>query len=291
MEFLNKKQKENLREFNFKLHNTKFYGQMFEPAKVEAILLVVHGMGEHIGRYGTHFAKAFNNKNIAVVGFDQFGHGKTEGKRGHTPGYDANLDSIDKMLEEIKDYYGDKIPVFLYGHSMGGNLVANYVLRRQSNIKGALISSPMLRLAFDPPAWKMKVGGWLRNIYPTFTESSGLDLEAISRDKAARDKYAKDPLVHDKVTINYTLPFFDAGEWAIINAGILNKKVFIFHGTGDRITDHKATADYAMAADKNATLKLYEGGYHELHNDLCKEEVLKDMTDWIETFLYDSFML
>lgn len=291
MEFLNKKPKANHREFNFQLHDTKFYGQLCQPEKVEAVLLVVHGMGEHCGRYATHFATAFNNKNIAVVGYDQFGHGKTIGKRGHTPGYDANLDSIDKMLEEIKEYYGAEVPVFLYGHSMGGNLVANYVLRRQSDIKGAIISSPMLRLAFNPPAWKLKVGGWLRNIYPSFTESSGLELEAISRDKEEQKKYAKDPLVHDKVTINYTLPFFEAGEWAIRNAGILNKKVFIFHGTGDRITDYKATEEYALASEGHAQLKLYEGGYHELHNDICKDEVLKDMTNWIETFLYDDFML
>lgn len=291
MEFLNKKPEANYIEFNFNLHDTKFYGQLCQPAKVEAILLVVHGMGEHCGRYGSHFATAFNNKNIAVVGYDQFGHGKTEGKRGHTPGYNANLDTIDKMLEEIKEYFGDKIPVFLYGHSMGGNLVANYVLRRQSDIKGAIISSPMLRLAFSPPAWKMKVGGWLRNIYPTFTEKTGLELEAISRDKEEQKKYANDPLVHDQITINYSLPFFEAGEWAMRNAGILNKKVFIFHGTGDRITDYKATKEYAMAAGDNAKLKLYEGGFHELHNDLCKEEVLKDMTNWVESFLYDDFML
>ena len=188
------------------------------------------------------------------------------------------------MLAEIKDYYGDEISVFLYGHSMGGNLVANYVLRRQSSIKGAIISSPMLRLAFDPPAWKMKVGGWLRNIYPSFTEKSGIELAAITRDKVEQEKYATDPLIHDKVTINYTLPFFDAGEWAIRNAGILNKKVFIFHGTGDRITDHNASKEYALTAEGNATLKLYEGGYHELHNDICKEDVLKDMTNWIESF-------
>ncbi len=290
MEFLNKKPKANHREYHIDINNTKFYGQLWQPGKVEAVLLVVHGMGEHGGRYGTHFAKAFNDKNIAVVTFDQYGHGKTEGKRGHTPGYDYNLDAIDKMLEEIKEFYGD-IPTFLYGHSMGGNLVANYVLRRQSDIKGAIISSPMLRLAFSPPAWKLKVGGFLRNIYPKFTESTGLEVDAISRDKKEVAKYVKDPLNHDKITINYSLPFFEAGEWAITNSGILNKKIFIFHGTGDRITDYKATKLYAENAGDNAKLKLYEGGYHELHNDICRDEVLKDMTDWIETFLYDSFML
>ena len=291
MEFLNKKPKGSRREYTFEMHNTKFYGQLWEPGDVEAVLLVVHGMGEHGGRYGTHFAKAFNKKNIAVVTFDQFGHGETDGKRGHTPGYDANLEVIDFMLNDIEDFYGKETPVFLYGHSMGGNLVANHILRRQSNIKGAILSSPMLRLAFNPPAWKLKVGGLLRNVYPKFTEKTGLDVTAISRDKKEVEKYKKDLLIHDEISINYSLPFFEAGEWAIRNVGILNKKVFIFHGTGDKITDYKASKDFAMASEGRATLKLYEGGYHELHNDICKEEVLKDMTNWIESFLYTSFRL
>lgn len=280
----------NHNTFNFKLENTNFFAQNWTPEKTEAVLLLVHGMGEHSDRYAGFFVDSFLKKNIAVVAFDQFGHGRTEGKRGHTPGYNSNLDSIDLMLSKCKELYGD-LPTFLYGHSMGGNLVANHILRRQSNITGAIISSPMLRLAFNPPAWKLKVGGLLKNVYPSFTESSGLEVNDISRDPKEVKKYKEDVLVHDKVTINYTLPFFEAGEWAITNAGILNKKVFIFHGTGDLITDHKATKAYAENAGKNATLKLYEGGFHELHNDICKEEVLTDMVNWIESFLYTSFRL
>lgn len=292
MEFTNKKPEKVIthKEFNFKLESTNFYGQYWKPEKTEAVVLLVHGMGEHSDRYAGFFVNYFVEKNIAVLAFDQFGHGKTEGKRGHTPGYNYNLDSIDLMLKKCSEVFGE-IPTFLYGHSMGGNLVANHVLRRQSNIAGAIISSPLLRLAFTPPAWKLKMGGLLRNIYPSFTEATGLNVNDISRDPAEVKKYKDDILVHDKVTINYSLPFFEAGEWAVRNAGNLNKKILIFHGTGDKITDHLATKDYAGNAGKNATFKLYEGGYHELHNDLCKEEVLKDMVNWIESFLYDNFML
>lgn len=292
MEFTNKKPKPIIshQEFHLNLENTKFYGQYWQPEKIEAVLLLVHGMGEHSDRYAGFFAHSFLNKNIAVVAFDQFGHGHTEGKRGHTPSYNSNLDSIDMMLAKCKELFGDA-PTFLYGHSMGGNLVANHVLRRQSAIAGAIISSPMLRLAFTPPAWKMKVGSLLRNIYPSFTESTGLNADHISRDPAEVKKYQEDVLVHDLVTINYSLPFFEAGEWAIRNAGNLNKKIMIFHGTGDKITDYMGTKAYAENAGEKATFKLYEGGYHELHNDLCKEEVLKDMVNWVESFLYDTFML
>lgn len=269
-------------EFSFMLAETKFYAQYWQAETTEAVILLVHGMGEHSDRYSGFFVDRFLEKNISVVAFDQFGHGRTEGKKGHTPGYDYNLDSIDFMLNKCKELFAGK-PCFLYGHSMGGNLVATHILKRKSEIAGALLSSPMLRLAFTPPSWKLKVGALLRNIYPSFTEATGLNVNDISRDAEEVRKYKEDILVHDKVTINYSIPFFEAGEWALQNAGKLDKKLFIFHGTGDKITDFKATKTYAEKAGSNAKLKLYEGGYHELHNDLCKKEVLEDMTAWIKS--------
>lgn len=280
----------NHQTFHFNLENTQFFAQYWQPLKTEAILVLVHGMGEHSSRYAGFFVDSFCKHNIAVVAFDQFGHGKTEGKRGHTPSYQANLDSITKIISLSNEKLGD-LPTFLYGHSMGGNLVANYVLRTHSTIIGAVISSPMLRLAFTPPAWKLKVGQYLRNIYPTFTEKTGLEVSAISKDSAEVKKYENDPLVHDKITINYSLPFFEAGEWAIKNANTINKKVFVFHGSADRITDANASKEFADNCGELATFKLYEDGYHELHNDTCKEEVLLDVINWIESFLYTSFRI
>ena len=277
-------------EFNFRFYNENFYGQSWSPKEIEAVIIITHGMGEHCGRYGGHFAEAFLKKNIAVFTIDLFGHGKTTGKRGDTPGFNETLDSLDEMLSITKDKFGN-IPTFLFGHSLGGNLVGNFILRRQSDITAAIMSSPMLRLAFVPPAWKMKVGGLLRNIYPKFTETINLEYSALSRDLKEVEKYKADPLNHNQITINYSLPFFEAGEWAIRNAGILNKPVYIYHGTKDRITDMQGSIDYAEVAGDMATFKLYEGGYHELHNDICKDEVLSDLTNWVESFLYTSFRL
>lgn len=271
-------------EFNFEIANTKLYGQLWKPQDTKAILLVVHGMGEHSGRYSTHFAQNFLKENIAVISFDQFGHGKTQGKKGHTPGYKYNLDTIDQCQEIARKEIGN-FPLFIYGHSMGGNLVANYILRRDSDYVASIISSPMLRIAFTPPAWKLKVGALLQNIYPAFTEKTGLNANDISRNSEAVKKYINDPLVHDKVSINYSLPFFEAGEWAIANAQQLNKPTFIVHGTGDAITDHKASIQFAENAGEKAKIKLYEDGFHELHNDSCSKEELADILQFIQSFL------
>lgn len=271
-------------EFTFKVANIELYGQLWKPKDIKAILLVVHGMGEHSGRYRTHFAQKFLKANIAIISFDQFGHGKTQGKKGHTPGYSYNLDTIDQCKKIARKEIGN-FPLFIYGHSMGGNLVANYILKKDNDYIASIISSPMLRLAFTPPAWKLKVGALLQNIYPAFTEKTGLNANHISRNNEAVKKYINDPLIHDKISINYSLPFFKAGEWAITNAKQLNKPTFIVHGTGDNITDHKASIQFAKNAGDKAKIKLYKDAFHELHNDLCSKEELTDILQFIQSFL------
>ena len=125
------------------------YAAEWEPAdegRPRGVIALVHGMGEHVGRY-RHVAEMFTEAGYAVIGFDQVGHGRTEGKRGHTKSYPALLDGIDAMLAEAKKRFPGA-PIFLYGHSMGGNVTLNYVLRRKPGIVGAIVTGPWLRLAF-----------------------------------------------------------------------------------------------------------------------------------------------
>lgn len=270
------------KKLSWNIHQTDFFGQYWLVDNAKGIVAIVHGMGEHSTRYGAFFAPALNEAGFSVIAFDHFGHGKTKGKRGHCPSYEAVLDSVDELIEQATNISAD-VPVFLYGHSMGGNVVANYVLKRENHkLKGAIISSPMLELAFEPPAWKLFAGKIMKNIYPAFSESTGLDPQAISKDKKAVEKYLADPLVHDKITVNFSLPFFDAADWAIENAKQLKTPTLIYHGTGDQITSHKGSEKFAKNAPQEfITFKLIDGGYHELHNDPEKANLLKMIIDWL----------
>ncbi|MCD8440375.1 alpha/beta hydrolase [Tenacibaculum finnmarkense] len=277
-------------EFHFKYHNTNFFGQFWQPKNpnsVKAVVIIVHGMGEHSGRYQS-VAKNLTDANFGVIAFDHFGHGKTTGKRGHNPGFDAVLTSISQLIEKASAVFGDK-PQFLYGHSMGGNAVINYALRKEfiqknKNLIGVIATSPMLKLAFNPPAWKLKLGKIMQKIAPSITLSNELDISDISRDEVEVQKYLDDPLVHDKISPNFSLSFIDAGKWAIDNAQLLQIPMFVLHGTADKIIDYKGSQEFANAT-KNANLKLYKGAYHELQHDLCKDEMLKDVIHWLENQL------
>ncbi|MEN8124797.1 MAG: lysophospholipase [Bacteroidota bacterium] len=266
-------------EFNFNLNQTKLYGQYFEPKTVNAVVVLVHGMGEHSSRYKKYVIPELNKISVAVVTFDHFGHGKTEGKRGHNPGYDAVLNSISYVLEKSKELFGEK-PTLLYGHSMGGNAVINYTLRRKNDFKGVIATSPFLRLSFEPPKWKLNIAKALLKIYPSFIMDSGLDVNAISRDKKAVEAYINDPLNHDKVSPNFSIPFIESGKWAIENAQKLNVPMLLMHGTGDQLTSYKASQEFAKNS-KNVDLKLFENAYHELHNDIIKEDAVGEIINWI----------
>ena len=267
-------------EFNFNLYNTEFYGQYWQPETYKAAIILVHGMGEHATRYTDYVIPTLTENGYAVIAFDQFGHGKTSGKRGHCPSFEAVLESVEKVTEKAVEVFGT-IPLFLYGHSMGGNVVVNYALRKEHSFAGVIATSPFLRLALKPPAIKLFMGKILQKIAPSITMGNELDTNDISRDKVAVQKYINDPLVHDQISPNYSITFIKTGKWAIENANTLKTSMFLLHGTGDKIIDYKGTQEFASQT-KKATLKLYENGYHELHNDLCKEEMMTDALAWLK---------
>ncbi|MGY0408930.1 MAG: alpha/beta hydrolase, partial [Polaribacter sp.] len=252
--------------------------QYYQPKTVKAVIIIAHGMGGHSGRY-KHVAKKLVENNFAMVSFDHFGHGKTSGKRGHNPNYEAVLKSISIIIEKTTTLFPKK-PIFLYGHSMGGNVVINYVLRKNNALKGVIATSPFLKLAFQPPKWKLFFGKILQKIAPAITLGNEINTAHLSRNKNEEKEYINDILVHDKISPNFSITFIKTGKWAIENANKLKIPLFILHGTEDKIIDHKASIAFANNT-KNATLKLYEGGYHELHNDLCKEEMLTDVVNWL----------
>lgn len=268
-------------EFDFKIHKTTFFGQYFQPETTNGIVILVHGMGEHSTRYVDFVIPKLNAHNLAVITYDQFGHGKTKGKRGHNPGYNYLLDTIDFIAKKAINIFGNK-PLFLYGHSMGGNVVLNYAIKRKHILKGVIATSPLLGLAFQPPKWKLTAGRLLGKIIPSITLPSELDTTAISRDTTEVEKYINDPLIHDKISPNYSIAVFDAGDWAIEHASQLTAPTLVVHGTGDKITDYKASEQFVKNSHQKAEIKLFEGGYHELHNDFEKELLVSTLIQWIQ---------
>lgn len=265
--------------YHFFCHNKRLFGQYWHNENPKAAIVLVHGMGEHSGRYSGSLVPELVDAGFAVFAFDLFGHGHSEGKRGCCPSYKAILDALEAVCQKKTEVFPD-IDVFLYGHSLGGNLVLNYAMKRSLNISGLIISSPYLKLAFDPPSWKLMLGKLCYYLYPKLTLPSGVDPKYISRDEVEIEKYKDDPLVHNKISPTYTFPFINNGQWIIENPTRLHHNTLLFHGSADYITSHWASKAFAKQSN-NITFKLFKGGYHELHNDLEKEILYRTVIDWV----------
>ena len=259
----------------------QYYEQPVENPR--AIICLVHGMGEYMGRYA-HVADYFNARGWGVLGFDQRGHGLSGGKRGHTPSYALLLESLEQLIQTAAVKY-PRVPLVLYGHSMGGNLVLNYAIRNGAGIKAVVGSSPYLRLAFVPPKWKVTLANVMGSLLPGLQQPTGLDTAMLSHDPAVIKAYEADKLVHDKISISYYLGIEESGPWAIEHAAELKVPALVFHGTGDQITSHKATWEFAEKSNGKAELKLWDGLYHETHNEPEQGQVLAFAADWIARHL------
>jgi alpha-beta hydrolase superfamily lysophospholipase len=163
---------------------------------------------------------------------------------------------------------------------MGGNLVANYLLRRQPKIIGAILSSPYFQLAFQPSKITLFIGKLMKGIFPALSLSSGLDSSAISRDASVVKKYNEDPLVHDKVSAKMGIEMIETGQWAIDNAEKLSVPTLIYHGTADRLTSFAGSKLFAEKVGKLATFVPFEDLFHETHNEPEKEDVFKMILQW-----------
>ncbi len=270
----------DMTEFTFEAFETNIWGNYRQAESEMGIAVLVHGFGEHSERYSNSVIPMLMNAGLSVVTYDNIGHGKSGGKRGHCPKYEALLDILEQVVAKAQELDPD-LPLFLYGHSMGGNLVLNYVLKRDIKLVGVVATSPYLRLAFQPPKWKMVLGKLMLKMNPSMTLPAGLDPRGISRIPEEVEKYKNDPLVHDKVSPMFSFPIMDAGEWAVQNANQLQVDTLLLHGAADPIIDPEGTKEFHKNSDKT-TLELFEGGYHELHNDSCKAEMLQTISDWLK---------
>ena len=259
-----------------------FYFQGWQPdTPPKAVVCLVHGLGEHSGRYA-HVAAALNDAGYTLLGFDLRGHGKSGGPRGHTPSYDALMDDIGRLLDEATQRYPGK-PQFLYGHSLGGNLVLNYALRRKPSINGVIATSPAIRMATPPPGSQITLAKIMNRIRPAMQMANGLALDGLARDPEVIRAYTNDPLVHNKISVHLALEMLQAGEWALAHAAEFPLPLLLVHGTADKLTSAPASQEFAAKVPAGrCTLKLWEGFYHETHNEPEKAEVLAFMIDWLQ---------
>jgi len=258
----------------------KIYAQKWEAGKkARAGILLIHGLGEHSCRY-KEWATELVTQGYSVLTFDFRGHGKSSGKRGAVATYKTYIKDIEKLIEQGKKHFKN-IPIFLYGHSLGGNLVVNYVISRRTAFDGIILSSPWFELTNPPSKLKVFITGIIGRIIPGIVVSSGLNPNDMSRILKEVHQYSNDPLIHNKISFKFFREAFEKGKIAKRSMYKINIPMLVFHGSKDNITSCKATREFVSNASNKTTYVEIENGFHELHNDLAREKVFDSIISWL----------
>lgn len=244
------------------------------------VVCIVHGMGEHGGRYAA-VAEVLVRAGHAVYAVDQRGHGLTPGKRGHAP-------SAERLALDAARFAGmagarhPGLPLFLYGHSMGGNVALSCAIRCKPPLAGLILTSPWLRLAFDPPPGKLRIGRIAAFIWPSLTMKSGVG-RALHRNPERAEADRADPLQHNRISAAMFFSMRDEGERSLRLAKTeLNVPVLLMHGTDDTVTSFAASRELAETLRERCEFVVWEDGWHELHHDVERVEVLSRIVEWMD---------
>jgi acylglycerol lipase len=254
-----------------------------------AVVLFVHGSGEHCQRY-RHVAQFFNKHRISCVAYDLRGHGLSGGERGFSPHIDALLDDLQCVIKHIRDPDGLHLsmPIVIYAHGTGWVVCLTYIMRRPDrplDCQAFILSTPSVCLKVRPTAVMLFVSRAFANLSPHFRlPVAGNYTNEYTNDPDIVKQYRNDPLVHDRWPARTLSLYLEVGyllETAIVNFSV---PVLIQHGVNDTITPIEVIRTWAntrvKAVDK--TFKEWTDHFHELHNDLGKQDVFDHVLDWIQ---------
>ena len=266
-------------DFKGEIPHYKLFGRSWKASNQKAVVCIIHGFGEHVGRYA-HVADFLVQNGISCYAIDLPGHGKSSGKRGFIRSLQDFILAIDYVYEKALDENPD-IPVFLYGHSMGGGIVLRYLLLTSIPPAGALITSPWLRLQKNPNALAIVLGRIALNFGFNPVRETKLDPKDLSRDLETGKAYEADELVHHQASLRLYFDLSDNGTHLMHKEFDFRTPVLLAHGTADKITQYEASTKLAEKHQKQIEFKSWPDLRHETHNELNKYEVLRFYTQWI----------
>jgi alpha-beta hydrolase superfamily lysophospholipase len=258
----------------------EIFFQSWTVPSPRGVLVIVHGVGEHSGRYG-NIINELKGSKISIYALDHRGHGRSSGKHGHVDSFMDYVYDLKLFIDYIKEDAGN-MPLILHGHSMGGIIACKYALTYTEDLAGLALSSPAFRPVVDVPSWKTGLAGMLSRYAPSFTMATGLEAKDLSHDDDVVEAYENDPLVHDKVSSKWYMEFTKTCEECLNRALELRVPLLVFHGRNDRIVDSRASETFCRNSSSiNKECHIIDGFYHETMNELEKGKVLPIVSRWL----------
>lgn len=251
--------------------------------EASAVVLISHGVGEHIGRYG-HVAARLVADGYAVYGLDHRGHGKSDGiPRAYFDNFDQPVNDLKQYLDQVKTAQPGK-KIYLYGHSLGSLIALVFTLRYQSELAGLITSGATLAVEASQPGFLIAMAGVLNSVIPK-TAITPLPTSYLSHDPVQVEAYETDPLnYHGNVRVRIGHLIVQNSRMVKARASEITLPLLVLHGAEDKICPPAGSEIlYRGASSKDKTLKLYPGLFHEIHNETAAEQkiVLDDIAAWL----------
>jgi len=269
-----------------KSNKKKLHGKLRIPnGAMNALVIMVHGLGEHSGCYDI-WAEKFMRQSVGFLTFDLRGHGNSPGIRGHTSVRSIKND-LQTIIKNMHEKYPD-IPLVLFGHSMGGQIVLGYALDHHVKIQGVIASSPWLQLVHPPSSLLLRLARWVSHIVPCLTVRTGIRADQLSPNSAATKSTKKDPLLHKKISVRLFSDLWKNGGMLLRNRQQINMPILLMHGTDDSLTSFQAGKSFAQNAGKSATFKSWDGMRHDLLNNDDSEYVFQYVIKWLTNNIIEN---
>jgi alpha-beta hydrolase superfamily lysophospholipase len=251
------------------------------PDRASRVLLVVHGFGEHSGRY-EELAEWFAKRGCAVHALDHRGHGRSGGPRTHVDRFATLLDDLAAFHALVRDEHPG-LPIILLAHSMGGLIALAYLAERRPVVSGAIVSGPALAGERAVPRSRVLLARALGRLAPRVRMQAGLDLTGLSRDEGVIRRYLADPLVERTMTASLGAELLAAGTVTRTRAARIDVPVLLMHGKQDTLCPVAASEEFAaQLGSSGSALQIYPELRHEIFNEPERERVYEDAWRWIE---------
>jgi len=258
----------------------RLFRRAWLPERPRRTLLLVHGYAEHSGRYD-ELAVWFASRGHAVHAYDQRGHGRSQGIRCHVRRFAEFLDDLGSVTESVREQH-PALPLFLVGHSMGGLITLAFLAERQPRVAGAVVSGPALAVDAVSPL-RVALAKVLGRLAPRLPLGAGLDPQGLSRDPEVVRRYLEDPLVVRTMTASLGARMLDAARRTAAQAAQIHVPLLIVHGEEDPLCAPRGSQEfYAGVHSPGSTLRLYSGLRHEIFNEPEREQVYRDLLQWLD---------
>lgn len=256
------------------------YQTWLPKGEIKAAILLIHGLGEHSGRY-MNLVNHLTPLGYAIYAVDHIGHGKSDGTRKHIKTFSDFSDTLDIFMQRVKEWHGSN-PLFILGHSMGGLIASHYLLKHQHHFSGVILSAPALKISDGIPLSKILMGKLLAVVLPKFGILP-INPTKVSRDPAVVQAYLDDPLIHKgQTSARLASELVNAMERVHEGAATIKLPMLILQGTEDAIVNPDGAQEFFDAVGStDKTLKLYDGLYHEAFNEPEKDQVFADLEKWL----------